>query len=294
MSNTGEASQSRIAIVMAFDSRMFEHAQRCIETIQANCRHSFDLCILTIDLEQSELDWLIAQGARLFRDYAALPHFSDAPPHAAAMTCRPYIPQIFAGYDAYLWIDADIRVLDPSAFDFYIKLACFPPPTIAICQEVDPAYANVWNPKIAQAYQDGKDARLRRAFGSAAAQRLRCTFHFNAGIFAMHRQSPVWESYRRNLEMVMKMPYDRMAEQDAMNLALYEDIQHVRAGPSIMNWICAFSLPVRRTRDKRLMQPLYPHLPLAVLHMTNLFDETEVDGQKMTQLELYRRSNLPL
>ena len=44
-------------------------------------------------------------------------------PELRGLTVRPFLPNYFPGYDAYLWIDADAWVQERYALDWYIEEA---------------------------------------------------------------------------------------------------------------------------------------------------------------------------
>src|SRR5262245_53637082 len=139
----------RVAFIMAFNSAMVGQAQRCVQTLRAHHTQPFDLCVVAIDLTPQELAWLAQEGARVVSDYRAIPRFPDAPYHAAAQTFRPYIPQIFPGYDVYLYADADIRFCDAAGADIYINMALRQPASIVVCQEIDCCYKFAEDPALA-------------------------------------------------------------------------------------------------------------------------------------------------
>ena len=69
-------------------------------------------------------------------------------------------------------------------------------------------------------------------YGDKVADYLQYFNLFNAGLFAMHARSPVWARYRANLERSLPYPYDKMREQDALNIAILAE--GVRAMPSTL------------------------------------------------------------
>ena len=66
-----------------------------------------------------------------------------------------------------------------------------------------------------------------------------------AGLFAAPAKSPFWTRYRRNLHKALRVPYDFMLEQDALNVAIQEVGNELRA-PSTVNWLCSLALPMKR------------------------------------------------
>jgi len=283
----------RIAIVMAFDSRMAAQAMNCLSSIRTHCPYPFDACVVAVDLNPEQLQALAQQNAKIITDCSALPRFENGPSYAIALTCRPYIPQLFPDYDVYLYVDADIRICDRQALDLYLVLAFQQKESIVIAQEIDPSYGFISNCDLARAMQARRFERMVQTFGREAGERLQYVFEYNGGIFAMHRDSPVWGNYRRYLEIAMKQPYDHFTEQDALNLAVHEPGQSLASAPSVLNWLCAFSLPARDSAG-RWVRANYPHNPIHVLHLINSNHPLTLDGQMSTWEEYYRRQNLPV
>jgi hypothetical protein len=282
----GEATN---IIVLSFDSKMFEQAQRCLETIREYCRADYDIGVVAIDLKDGELQHLRQQGAKLFTNVSALPSFAEAPRHAYAMTCRPYLKEIFPGYESYMYIDADVRVMNADTFEFYLGGSRQFPQSIAIVQEVDPAYIFIQDPTQARRYHEMKNGRIAVTYGQDAAAYLQYFNCYNAGVFAMHRDAAVWELYRKNLEIAMRGPYHHMLEQDAMLVSIVESGMKALVGPTIMNWLCSISFPRWDEEQKRWVRPIFPYIQIAVLHLTNSGDKIVGHQEGLTWYEHYKR-----
>jgi hypothetical protein len=277
-------------LVMGFDSRMFRQAQLCLATVRRHCRHAIDIGVVAIDLAETEIDWLKGQGIKISQDCRSLPFYAEAPPYAYAMTCRPYLPQIFPGYEYYVWIDADVRICGPEAFEFYIGAGRQFPKTIVVVHEVDPCYTFCRNPVQANGYHIRKHERIAGAFGEADADSVRYFNSYNAGIFGMHRDAAVWEPYRRRLETAMRGPFHHMLEQDAMLLAIMDSGMQVTAGASIMNWLCSIHPPWFDPTQGRWVRPIFPHLPIACLHLTQSMEKLR--SGDITWYEWYERMRM--
>jgi len=209
------------------------------------------------------------------------------------MTFRPYIPQLFTAYDVYLYVDADIRFLSAQAFEIYFGIALRVPQSIVIAQEVDACYCFMWNPKVANSVQEDRYERMASTFGLVTAESLRYVYQYNAGIFAMHRDSPVWRRYRNNLELVVKQSYNRLSEQDALNVVLFELDREVMTVPATLNWLCAAAFPIR-DGSGQWVRPYYPYLPIDVLHFVNSGEPAIVNGRDATGADQYAEHGLPV
>ncbi len=267
--HTGSDSVPVAALVLAFDGRMFEQGLAAIESIKIHCPFAHDICVIPLDLSESQLAQLSPHVAKLFLDFQTLPKFSSAPAYAQAMTCRPWLREIFPGYELYMWIDADIRFCDPNGFEFYLRHANGEQRSVVACREIDSTYGFLLVPDIARNYFQTRYVRLHRTYGQAVADELHYLIPFNAGIFSMHRDSPIWTSYQRNLERAMQGGFDHFAEQDALNVAILQTGQNVTPAPAIMNWLCSNALPIFNPTTRRFVRPEFPFIPISVLHLTS-------------------------
>ncbi len=281
--------QSSAALVLAFDSAMFEQGQRCIETIRAYCRRPYRISAVGIDLRDPEREWLRGEGITTLEGFSLVPNYSDGPRYALAMTCRPYIPRLFPGHSVYMSIDPDIRFQDADAFEFYIGNAEARPNAIVICQEIDPVYPIMRQAAKANFYFGTRYHRIAKAFGPEVATRMQFFLGFNAGIFAMHAGAAGWECYRKRIEQSVKGPYSHLAEQDAINVAISEDQLELVVAPTTMNWLCMNSLPAVDNQSGRFVRPEYPYLPISALHLNNSLAKVPGEAEGITQYDIYKR-----
>lgn len=257
----------RTCIAMSFNSNMFHQAQECIKTILQHCKYNYDICVLGLQLKDEEKTWLKENRVVLRDDYENLPTFINAPSHIYALTCRPYLRELFPGYHLYMWIDADIRITESNAFDFYICTAQTYKESVVIAMEIDIAYIFVNNINSACCYHSEKNRRILEVYGEDTASLLRHQYYFNAGIFAMSYESVIWERYTNNLLRSLSFQYDGIREQDAMNVAILESGM-VCIAPSVMNWLCSASQPLFDKSIGKWVRPSYPNTPISVLHLT--------------------------
>ncbi len=285
----------RICCVMASDAPFFYQTRASLATFDG-VRKSVgaDVKVVALELDRSQTDWLTSCGIEFAADVAArVPRFNDAPLHMIAMTCRPYIPELFPGYDAYMWIDSDIRFLHPDGFKMYVEALTMPRCSVAIVPETEPAYSFNQTPAIANVHHRYKYTRLSAAFGEDVANYLQFTAMFNAGIFAAPADSPLWARYKRNLEKTLTLPFDRLREQDAMLVSIVE-VQDVARLPSGANWLCSQRLPVSRvTAEGRVFaNPEIPAQQILVAHLTNSSRPITFDGKQQTYYNYYQKLGL--
>jgi lipopolysaccharide biosynthesis glycosyltransferase len=280
------------ALVMAFDSRMFEQAKLCIETIRTHCQAPYRLYAIAINLGPQERDWLAQEGIDAFDDIGSFPNYPDGPSYALAMTCRPFIPSLFPGHAIYMYIDPDIRFQNPDAFEFYLGNARAHPDALVICQEVDPMYSIFRQASKANYYFGTRFHRIAKVFGQDLAAKMQFVVGYNAGVFAMSATARGWECYKKRIEQSVTGPFNHMAEQDAMNVAICEDKLKLVVAPSIMNWLCMNALPGFDSKTNRYVRGEYPFLPISVLHLNNSMAIIPGEPPGTTQYKIYQRLKL--
>jgi hypothetical protein len=122
------------------------------------------------------------------------------------------------------------------------------------------------------------------------AEYCRYFTQFNAGLFAAPGNSPIWARYRRNLHKAVRVAYDNMLEQDALNVSIQEVGGQLRA-PSSMNWLCSLALPIKRS-DGTWCNPGNPLEPIYVAHLTNSTTTVTGAAGTATWYDLYRNMGL--
>ena len=101
---------------------MFYQGRECVDLVLKQTVPGWTpaLIVLDLGLKDDEKAWLNSVGATLASNIQIIPNFPDAPGYMRAMTCRPYLRDLLPGYDIYLWMDADIRMVAPDALRAYV------------------------------------------------------------------------------------------------------------------------------------------------------------------------------
>lgn len=279
----------RICCVLASDADFFYQAQACIVTLEHAAAgitdHEIRIGFVAIDLVTEQTAWLRDRGVVIFDDIDALPRFAQGPRHAPALTCRPVLPRILPGYDGYMWIDSDIRFLDPHGLRAWVDALAGSDAAIVISQEVESAYTVNHNPALSYNYHSERLGRLAEVYDPAIVERLRYFMQFNSGLFAADALSPIWPHFERALQRALSAPFDRMREQDALNVAILEVGRTARM-PSVLNWLCSLAVPLRAA-DGTWRHPLEPARLVHVAHLTNSSDFVDTPIGRVPLYEYY-------
>ena len=249
----------------------------------------FDIFILDLGLAPGQSATLAERGARTLQigwdiDF---PGRATQPLHYKAMTSRPFLPNHLPGHDVIMWLDADIWVQDPRFLELYFIAAEHY--GFAVTPELDRSYPLVYgfNPQRRFHF----DIYVS-CFGREAAEKLISFPILNSGAFAIRRDHPIWASWQGTCRQSMRNSANKMAEQAALNLAVYSGTnvaEQPHMLPAIANWVCSVSLPKWDADLKRLVEPNLPHQPLGLVHLAGVRGErtlkTTAGGEIKTGLE---------
>jgi hypothetical protein len=280
-----------LCCVLASDAGFFHQAKAAIDTIKRfGAAFRPAIKFIAIDLDDRQIRLLDDQGVDVLTDLRRFPRFDGAPGYAVAFTCRPYLPEIFPGYECYAWIDSDVRFLDNRGFGFFVINARDPDVSIVISHETDPAYVINADPIKAGIYHRQKNQRLFDAFGTDVARYFEFFNAYNAGLFAARGDSPIWVRYRRNLERTLPLPFSPMREQDALNVSVVE-VGGQRNAPCTMNWLCSLCMPAR-DGDGWWHTPEGTSRKISVVHLTNSTQRVSINGKPASRYDGYRLMGL--
>jgi hypothetical protein len=285
----------KICIALSFDAKFFYQAKECIRTIKKYFSYQMDvdICVLGIHLEKDQQSWLLEQDVVLTDSYGGLPKYKGVfPAHAYSQLCRPYLQELFPGYDVYMWVDADIRFTRSDAFEYFLSNALSSSASIAICQEVDPLYGIVHDPNLAFGYHTMINNRISAIYSYEIQKQLYYYYHFNTGIWAMHRDSRVWSCFKSELDHAFSHGYVHMREQDAMNVAILKCGEKPVILSPTFNWLCAMALPKLDPLIEGFVRPAFPHTPISVLHLIASESYLPNQGQEKKWYDLYRHLKL--
>jgi hypothetical protein len=284
----------RICCVLGSDAGFFHQLRACIDTILAArpalTGIDLDIAVVAIDLADDQRAYLKDRSILVHDRLSDFPRFNGAPRHAYALTCRPFMPEFLPGYDGYIWVDSDIRFLQTDGLRFYADALRVGTASVILVQETEPCYTFNCDPKVARFFHTTLATRLAGVYGDEVAEYCRYFTPFNAGLFAARADSPIWARYRRNLHKALRVPYDNMLEQDALNVAIQETGGQIRA-PSSMNWLCSIAFPARRG-DGIWCSPENSAQPIHVAHLTNSALPLGGAHGNATYYDLYRQAGL--
>ncbi len=260
-------------IISAADAGFFHLLHGLIESLTSiNNYDCPQLGVLDLGLTTEQLAWLKQKKAITVTPEWDF-EFADRDTknrNFMAQTARPFLNKYFPEYEILIWMDADTWLQERDAIGWLQHVAA--KNRLAICQEMHSSYKRHYkNQEIF-----GKYAIFKDFFGSDVAETYGFTPSTNVGVFALANQAPHWQAWRQTMTEALKVESSFFAEQTSLDCAIYKYNLPVTWLPARCNWLCHQALPLFCTRQKRLVEPLPPHDPLWIIHLTMATKNCEV------------------
>jgi hypothetical protein len=235
--------------------------QALLQTLVSN-RLDVDhkLFVLDFGLEAEDIAAIETMGVDVVKpDWWFDPPSSLREPRNLGYAARLEIPAYIPGYDAYLWMDADISVQNGAFVTDFLEAS--QNGVLAVAEERDPSYriefyALKWH--VGNAF---------RSFGLNGGLRLCLSRPINAGVFALRADAPHWAVWQRRYQDAVARAHRVNLDQHALMATLCLDGLPVSYLKSTHNWICARSQPLWDEDRRVFVCPMAPHDPISVLHL---------------------------
>lgn len=247
----------------------------------------FDLGIIDLGLSDAGKDRIRARKTNVHFARAewrrTFPGIDKAPEYKKVFVSKPFIPDIFPGYEDYVWVDADIWFQDAGAIDDYVEAGNTRGGGAAFGFESSPTYL----PQKVQSLEifgkvfvkDVKSYFLngtREMFGSRIAAEIGMPPILNSGLFHMAGGSPVWRAWQETLLAAnLKRRHRRRAQicdQTCLQVALIRrELPHA-VMPAVYNWLPFMSAPLIDAETFALLDPAWPHPPIKAVHLVGMKD----------------------
>lgn len=265
-----------LLIVSGADTGYFPLLQDLVLSVRAH-RASVPIGVLDLGLAPEQRAWLAERVEHVVHPDWDLefPGRERAPESFKAQVARPFLPRHFPDYEMYLWIDADAWLQDWRAVELYLVAAGRS--QLAIVPEIDRAYKRHYKrPKLFGRTLAWKN--YREAFGWRAADRLGRNPMVNCGVFALHRDAPHWQVWRRLITQVLQRTRFFYAEQTALNYAIFAERLPANFLPSYCNWLVGDAAPAFDARRGLFVEPYAPHEIIGVMHLAGPEQKTRRFG----------------
>ncbi|MBV8185928.1 MAG: hypothetical protein JOY64_21730 [Alphaproteobacteria bacterium] len=269
---------NKIAIASASSAEYFHFIQGMVLSVRDKPQSKdIDICLYDLGLTDEQKTWLggyVSQIVAPKWEYGLTETDGMRDPFRAILA-KPLIPRYFPGYDIYLHLDADAWVQEWWAIEAYLKAA--ETAALAITPEIHRAYTA--NYTASHEFREFIVELYRGTWGEDYVKKYSYYPILNAGVFAMPKDSPIWELWRKNIEVSLQKSHHHCIEQAALNLAVFEhpdqfhfaepDRKNIQFLPATCNWLCHQSMPLLDRSKDRLVEPYLPYSPIGVIHRSS-------------------------
>lgn len=256
-------------IVTGADAGYFRYLIRALRSVRAHEEgRRIALAVLDLGLTEAQRAEAAALADQIVEpgwDYD-LPDRKTLPSHWRAYTARPHLPGHVPDYDLHMWLDADAWVQQWDCIERLFAGAA--DGSVAIVPEVHPSYRNQHHARTE--FETVIRAAFADSFGEETAERLYRQPHLNTGVFALRADAPHWHAWSAALgrALLERRSRERLAEQCAMNVVVYEEGLPATFLEPRCNWICHHAAPRRDDATGLLTEPTAPFAPLGIVHET--------------------------
>jgi len=222
-----------------------------------------DAGVLDLGLSLQSKERLSARGARVlvppwpFRPHARF----DGDLKWRARASRPFLRDLFPGYEAYVWLDADTFVQERRGLEWLLRTGSGD--STAVVPAVDRSYTH--HPRQVEWVRQ----RYAMGFGAEVAERLMAFPYVNSGVFAFGARAPVWALFARRFQGALdRWDGKFLSDQAVLNATLVlDEVAHARL-PALCNWICHLSLPRWHSEQRLFLESSFPFAPILIVHNT--------------------------
>ncbi len=272
---TSYQKDPRILLVTGCDEWHFDLAADCIASFHANYPSACDVGFINFGRKTPPHE--IAAHVTHYLPLRAPAEFSKNMGYYTAFSgAKAKLPELFPGYEVYIWVDTDCWFQGADSLPRIIAQARTH--DIAIHPEFDVHYINYPTPskRTLNIY--------RRNEGEDLSNMPLNMPMLNAGVFAMRATSPIWAAWQQELQALRDKQAQGQkiyfSDQIPLHKIIYKmqfDIGPLRA---IDNWQTYICFPGVDLRTKKLIVPTPPHEVIGIIHLagSTKFETVTMNG----------------
>jgi len=176
---------------------------------------------------------------------------------------KPQLPELFPGYDVYVWLDGDTWVQNAVGIQQIVDAALLA--DVSLHSQGDPNYFTCLAP------DDYTLGVYDIAFGPEDRQRFARFPMVNGGVFGATARSPVWQAWKTTLADVRTRLQRRerryYSDQIPLHRLIYSGAITLHPLRAVNNWLVLHSLPRWDPTTGRLTAPSLPYEEINILHL---------------------------
>lgn len=283
------SQNSKIALISSSDSNYYAMLREWVHSIRRFPEsQGMDICILDAGMTEDQHKEISKDVTKVISpDWPRKLSNNRIKGREFCKACvnRPFLRDLFPGYDYYLWMDADTWVQDWRAIEFFLEGASRN--KISLTGSMDRSYPKgmrikwlgMWPFKASSFYM----SNARKAFGMAMAKKPSPFHNLSARAFCLHKDAPHWDKWQEIILKALEKGNVFTAEQLSLGVMLHIEKFPVEILPSYMHWFCEHKLLWDEDR-KIFVEPYLPHEPIGILHLAG-HDKMRVDRSVLINLE---------
>lgn len=288
--------KNEVTVVTASSAEFFHFAVGTILSIREKPQgRSVDISLFDLGLTDEQKEWLKGQVDNIVKpewEFGFTDNDGFAYPFKGILA-RPRIRQYFPGYEVYMQLDGDAWVQDWDAVETYVKGARTS--AIAVTPEIHRAYTN--NYTSSAGFRQLIVTIMTDCRDDSYAKKYRDWPIINTGVFAMRKDSPLWDMWADEIQITLKKAKHHTLEQASLNIAIFDhfeefDRKNIQFLPAEYNWLCHQCLPVYDTQHDVFVEPYLPCTRLKVIHRSSDDFKKQKTGHIMTTNGETREMNL--
>jgi len=269
-----------VVLFTACDQRFFPSCIDLIESIRAARGSLPRMRVLDVGMLPAQASELAGMVEAVIAPGWDVGGGRGLPEWYRAMTARPYLPNYAPGAAMIAWIDCDAWVQRWEPLKSLVAAAR--DGRLAIVEEKlgrgfvadlpsDPGTVNkfVVTPDSIRA---NVRSCYRLCFGNEIAAAYGNLPPYNVGVFALRADSPTWTIWRDLYGSALNRAFHRMAEQQALTVAIRQGRVPIASQPQEVNFICGADLPWFSAEQGVFTMPKDAARLLAVVHLTDTKD----------------------
>lgn len=279
----------KITFISSADHKYFPMLREWIHSIRRFPEsHGLDICILDVGMTEEQLATIrplvtVIKPADWPKKIPA--HRIRGRDFIKACVNRPFLKDIFPGYDIYFWMDADTWVQRWQPVEYFIEGARRG--KMSLTSQSDRAYPKGmrvkwlgdWPWKVRGFYF----TNARMAFGRDMARKL-FPFHVVlAGAFCLHKDAPHWAKWQELILKALEKGKPFTAEQLTLGIMIHLEKLPAEVMPAWCHWLCEFK-PKWDAANKCWVEPFLPHEGLGILHLSG-YDRMRIDRSDTTDFQ---------
>ena len=291
------SEMNNVSIISASDEEYLDLLEGMLRSIGSKLA-DFDLGVIDLGLTDRGKERIEAIKPHTYfvkadwqRDFSGR---NKTPEYKKVFLSKPFIPDMFPGYEGYVWIDADVWFQDAEAIEDYIDAGRTTGAAFAF--EAHPSYRltqkvrklEILGKVIIKGIKDYFLSKSRKMFGARIASENGMQSVLNSGLFYIASGSPIWQAWQETtLTAKIKRRWKslQLCDQTCLQVSLIRHRIPYAIMPATYNWLPVLSAPLIDREGCTLIDPAYPNQPLKVIHLMGYkqlkFELQFTDGRRI-------------